>query len=534
MKFYAKIFAFTLLWAPASAFALPRDCDLKAWAQLGQIEAAALLGNPEDVLKFWSQRFPLEKQAQPAATSQVVQANEEVVRGFARSENGSVRFTGEHLMEITDAVLANPQTRTRLENLGLDVTAFRLGAYSSDKGKGAPYMRFLTVRPGDPDATAAVLKESDRILDILRNEAKPTKFSADGKIIELGTEKSAAALSELLTEIGLNPSYFNPQATNAQIREVLNRVPSAQGFFHELPGLRDLTYLYELGYISKDTFKNSIRHDLGHNGPQAGFWKILSHEIVAKQATDKEAADQLAHIMTNGVFEGRFVTMADGSRRYQLHYPDISLARYSETVALQKLAAARSPMERQQLLGLDVGPVAHQISDRLSVAARNGFFKISHELNILNAANPVATAQSLLVANPQQTLEQLRLIEKLVRNKLETRIGTITRARARGDLPAAEAEALLKLVEAQATAIQQLNRRALQYVQAYKGFVARNFRFNADNTALTVRFADGSEKTFGKSDVRQMLEAVEARMNQADASREIGSLDSYVKALADY
>lgn len=253
----------------------------------------------------------------------------------------------------------DPQKNAQLyAELGMNadaVSGMREGVLDSDKGKMKEYKRLLfeeSVR-------------SDKLYDSLRLDEK-------GKV----KAEVIGELRTILKEMGFQgKSLLNSQTTNAEFRQLMAEKPAMQGYLHDLPGLVDAVELRENGIISKERFRERIKANLFHNGPDAGFWGKLKSFIFNDAPLVKKMFDRTVFLDNAG----------------KLTYPGSK----------------------------SVGGVLHRMADRISQATRGGLLKIVYETRFLASNRSLA---ELSLQSPVQTVEQLQVTKSDIAQLAQERI----------------------------------------------------------------------------------------------------------------
>jgi hypothetical protein len=257
-----------------------------------------------------------------------------------------------HQDDVIQAV-NNPKLKKSLSKLGFDFKAYVKGVIQSDKGKLKAYKDLLTNQSA----------KSDLLLNVLKGDKN---------------SKSAKALKELLEQSGLKPPHLlNPSLTNKELREIFKENPKLINFLHELPGISDAIMAFEAGKISKKEFLNQIKVNLFHNGPNEGFWKFFSQNLIPQDLA--KGSRKTKRFFENTVFAGK--KNADG----------VIVPQYRSPISLE-------------------GNV-HLLFDRVSQASQGGILKIFEELAQTVKANPIVHMKTVLTDNLNGTLKQLDAIK---------------------------------------------------------------------------------------------------------------------------
>jgi hypothetical protein len=279
--------------------------------------------------------------------TELVEEVRSVVETFKSKPLLKERASGAHQEDVFNFALGN---KASMEKLGIDAQALELAIARSDQGKISDYTELFT------DYSL----KSEFMFDVLRGQ---------------GETKSAGALKRVLAEAGFGDRTIltaNSGLTNAQLREVFKNVKVLQGFLHELPGMTDTCLAFEFGIITEKQFKAEILGNLSHNGPQEGFWKLIT-EVFVPGALSKSELPGAKEFFEGTIFEG-----VDGKVKY-------SGPRSAEGVV-------------------------HTIGDRLSQGTRGGVVKLYHE--IVSFTPPVTAVADLLINNQKLTMKQFELLKK--------------------------------------------------------------------------------------------------------------------------
>ncbi len=269
------------------------------------------------------------------------------------------------------AATRNPVVAKVLDKARVDYQGLKFGMLDSDVGKLAKFQENLLLKN---------TKESDELFDTLR-----------------GTVKTPAAqeLKTVLKDLGFpHPNLLNPNLTNQEVREIIAEVPVLRGYLHELPGMQLAIRDLNAGHITQNQFRERILANLGHNGPNEGYWSFLSNNIVptslgnAKHPKAKLLfADSI--FATDQVING---------------------------VVIPRYPAPQSP-----------AGIVHSTFDRLSQGTRGGVDKIFYELGGAPlAANPKTAIREIgvppnkglqlphemLIGNPEKTMSQLEALQQ--------------------------------------------------------------------------------------------------------------------------
>jgi len=269
------------------------------------------------------------------------------------------------------AATRNPVVAKVLDKAGVDYQGLKFGMLDSDVGKLTKFQENLLLKN---------TKESDELFDTLR--------SAD---------KTAAAqeLKTVLKDLGFpHPNLLNPNLTNQEIREIIAEVPVLRGYLHELPGMQLAIRDLNAGNITQNQFRERILANLGHNGPNEGYWSFLSNNIVPTSLGNaKHPKAKL--LFADSIFASE--KAANG-------------------VVIPKYPAPQS-----------AAGIVHSTFDRLSQGTRGGVDKIFYELGGAPlAANPKTAIREIgvppnkglqlphemLIGNPEKTMSQLEALQQ--------------------------------------------------------------------------------------------------------------------------
>lgn len=247
------------------------------------------------------------------------------------------------------AFIGNPRTQELIKKLDVDERALMYGILDSDLGKLDRFKKLLVEKS----------PQSDRLLSVLsRKDNSPA-----GK-----------AFGEFLDENGFSGrGFFNPALSADEIRSGFQTHGILVGYLHEAPGISNAIEALNQGRISKADFKKRVGANLGHNGPQAGFWDFLSG-ATSKQLASSEIGSKF---FKDTIFEGDTV-----NGKVQVKYI--------------------SPITNEGLV--------HTVVDRLSQATSGGDTKIFYELAGKGLVdNPSAAIGAIPGMNgPQSGLKILR------------------------------------------------------------------------------------------------------------------------------
>ena len=228
-----------------------------------------------------------------------------------------------HQEDLVSA-LGNPEISARIGLSDAELKNLVQGIIDSDAGKLKSYQLKLTKASPDSDELFNVIKGVDN-------------KSTAGRMFQ-----------EFMNENGMaGKGLLNRELSNDELRRVFNGAPVTQGYLHELPGIGEAIADVNAGKISPADFKKRIGANLFHNGPQAGFWDLMTEQFVPGALKDKDAS--FSQFFKNTAFQGE--TAANG----------VVKARYP------------SPITKEAFI--------HTTFDRLSQATAGGNSKIFFELH---------------------------------------------------------------------------------------------------------------------------------------------------------
>lgn len=269
------------------------------------------------------------------------------------------------------AATRNPVVAKVLDKSGVDYQGLKFGMLDSDVGKIAKFQENLLLQG---------TKESEELFDTLRSSVKTL---------------AATELKTVLKDLGFPyPNLLNPKLTNQEIREIIAEVPVLRGYLHELPGMQLPIRDLNAGHITPAQFRERVLANLGHNGPNDGYWSFLSNNIVPTSLA-KAKHPKAKSLFAESIYASDKVV--DG-------------------VVVPKYPAPQSP-----------AGVVHSTFDRLSQGTRGGVDKIFYELGGAPlAANPKTAIREIgvppnkglqlphemLIGNPEKTLSQLEALQQ--------------------------------------------------------------------------------------------------------------------------
>ncbi len=218
-----------------------------------------------------------------------------------------------------------------------------------------------------------------------------------GKKFQEGTDGFASqkALRELLDEAGFSGKWLLNQNLSAnEIRQAANEARVLTGFLHEFPGMVNAIKDYEKALKLAPNaasrarvtsfFKERIKANLFHNGPESGFWSRIT-TLFVPGALSKAPTNS-----TKSFFDGTVFKSVDG----KLQYPG----------------------------PLNSAGVVHATADRLSQGTGGGMLKIYDEIAGFTA--PTEIVRQMVWDNPTGTIEQLKHLAQIANNTPHVSAGT--------------------------------------------------------------------------------------------------------------
>lgn len=364
----------------------------------------------------------------------IVNANRKIAK--AEDRMGKFKVTTRSIKEIAslehqDDLLAftnSAKMKSRLAKMDLDLDSLRHGMVDSDLGKLADVeTRFFR----------NLNEDSIELMDTL----KGTRSTNASKYIR-----------EILDEAGFGgKSLLNPNIPNDKLIAAFESNPGLRGYLHELPGLSQAIKDVNNGTIDVIQFKNRVKANLFHNGPNEGFWKVLS---------EKAIPGNLKKTGNENFFKG---TVFEGSK-----YPG----------------------------SLSPEGVVHTLVDRLSQGTRGGLDKIFKEIggadldkSLVNGSltkplgevgfpgqKGVQVIEDLIVGNSQRTKSQLVALRSHVDGM--------------SNLSAVQKTELMKMVD---EGIERLEAQSIELSKMVR------FHKNGDVRSINIEYIDESGKKVYKT-----------------------------------
>lgn len=174
------------------------------------------------------------------------------------------------------ALAESAAIRSQLEKAGINLQQLKMGILDSDAGKLSAVWKAKVLDAG---------AESDELLNALTGR---------------GQTKASQAMRSLYQKEGIHP-ILNPELSNDQIRDVLQKNPVLLGYMHEVPGMGSAVSDLNSGKITIQEFQLRIKANMFHNGPHNGFWKILSENIYP--GAMKNSSPEAKSFFKNTVFD---------------------------------------------------------------------------------------------------------------------------------------------------------------------------------------------------------------------------------------
>jgi hypothetical protein len=185
--------------------------------------------------------------------------NNSQVRTYARSlkkdalTSSASQNNSRHQLRVLESLV---KQKKNIEKARLNIRDLSAGVVISDYGKTANAKSLLTTKSPD----------SDLLLETLQGKANNKASLVIKQIIQ---EKFGQNISALL----------NPDLTTDELRTQFTNEPRLLGFFHELPGFLLIIKDFNAGILDEKSFKTQFWSSFAHNGPQKGFWDILTQGL---------------------------------------------------------------------------------------------------------------------------------------------------------------------------------------------------------------------------------------------------------------
>ncbi|AZZ37090.1 hypothetical protein CIK05_09895 [Bdellovibrio sp. qaytius] len=258
-----------------------------------------------------------------------------------------------------------------MKKASVDFQGLKFGMLDTDVGKIAKFQELLLLKP---------TKESEELFDSLRGVVNTP---------------AANEIKAILKHQGFAyPNLLNPNLTNQEIREIIAELPVLRGYLHEMPGMQFAIRDYNTKNITKDQFRERFLVNLGHNGPNEGYWSYLSNTVVPA-ALAKAKHPKAKILFADTIYASEKIENGVVVPNYPLP---------------QSTAA-----------------VVHAVFDRLSQGSRGGVDKIFYELGGTMLADNQKSAlrgigippntglqlpYEMLIGNPEKTVLQLQALQK--------------------------------------------------------------------------------------------------------------------------
>ncbi|WP_409477479.1 hypothetical protein [Pseudobdellovibrio sp. HCB154] len=266
----------------------------------------------------------------------------------------------------------NPVVAKVMSKAEVDFQGLKFGMLDSDVGKIAKFQENLLLKN---------TKESEELFDTIRGTAQTP---------------ATKEVKSILADLGFaHPSLLNPEISNQEIRDIIAEVPVLRGYLHELPGMQLAIRDLNAGNITSQQFRERFLANLGHNGPDDGFWGILSGSVVPTSLANAKHPKAKV-FFANSIFD------------------------HGEKLP-SGVVKPKYPMPQT------TAGIVHSTFDRLSQGTRGGIDKIFYELGGAPlAANPKAAIREIgvqpnkglqlpnemLIGNPEKTVRQLEALQK--------------------------------------------------------------------------------------------------------------------------
>lgn len=322
-----------------------------------------------------SAALPVEKKSTKSRLSESTQELEDQVDFYIAALKTSDLSPKEvkSILHQEDLIAAtrNPVVVAVMNKAGVDYQGLKFGMLDSDIGKLSKFQENLLLKK---------TKESDELFDNLRGVV---------------AAPAVQELKKILKQLGfIHPNLLNPNLTNHEIREIITEIPMLRGYLHELPGIHLAIRDFNSGNITSHQFRERFLANLGHNGPDEGYWNFLSTNTIPT-------------LLANAKHPKAKVLFADSIFTHE---------KLPNGVVTPKYPSPQSP-----------AGVVHAVFDRLSQGTRRGIDKIFYELgDALLASNPrvsirnvgvspnigLQLAHEMLIGNPVKTMHQLASLKQ--------------------------------------------------------------------------------------------------------------------------
>ncbi len=266
----------------------------------------------------------------------------------------------------------NPVVAKVMSKAEVDFQGLKFGMLDSDVGKIAKFQENLLLKN---------TKESEELFDTIRGTAQTP---------------ATKEVKSILADLGFaHPSLLNPEISNQEIRDIIAEVPVLRGYLHELPGMQLAIRDLNAGNITSEQFRERFLANLGHNGPDDGFWGVLSGNVVPTSLANAKHPKAKV-FFANSIFD-------HGEK-------------LPSGVVKPKYPMPQTP-----------AAIVHSTFDRLSQGTRGGVDKIFYELGGAPLAASPKTAireigvppnkglqlpNEMLIGNPEKTMRQLQTLQQ--------------------------------------------------------------------------------------------------------------------------
>lgn len=194
-----------------------------------------------------------------------------------------------HQQDLLDA-LSNPEISKRIGLSDAELKNLVQGIIDSDAGKLSTYKTYLTKASG----------ESDQLFNVIKGADNQTP--------------AGRAFQQFMKENEMEgKGLLNKDISNEELRKAFNDMPVMQGYLHELPGLTEAIKDVNAGRITPEQFKKRLGANLFHNGPQSGYWDVMTSQFVPGAL---EKNQQFSTFFKNTAFQGETTAAGIVKPRY--------------------------------------------------------------------------------------------------------------------------------------------------------------------------------------------------------------------------